>query len=196
MSYIREHNRYPTHVRPLYEDWVSRLLIDFGEIEKLKYRASLTALAKATRVAPLTFEEAAAVVSGDGNATVTLERLTDANAISITESRIELTHEALADYLRALAFIHDAGSDIKSRVEELDLEETSQFPRLLLAAAETLEQSQTIWDAIARANLQTAIDCLHLTPGTGVATGKDSRGPKSEAYEFLKVVLNALDTVV
>ncbi|NSZ85553.1 type I restriction enzyme HsdR N-terminal domain-containing protein [Agrobacterium tumefaciens] len=196
VSYIREHNRYPTHVRPLYEDWVSRLLIDFGEIEKLKYRASLTALAKATRVAPLTFEEAAAVVSGDGNATVTLERLTDANAISITESRIELTHEALADYLRALAFIHDAGSDIKSRVEELDLEETSQFPRLLLAAAETLEQSQTIWDAIARANLQTAIDCLHLTPGTGVATGQDSRGPKSEAYEFLKVVLNALDTVV
>ncbi len=195
VSYIKEHNRYPTHVRPLYEDWVSRLLVDFGEIEKLRYRASLTALANATRVAPLTFEEAATVVSGDGNATITLERLTDANAISITESRIELTHEALADYLRALAFIHEAGSDIKSRVEELDLEETSQFPRLLLAAAETLEQSQTIWDAIARANLQTAIDCLHLTPGTGVA-GQISRGLKSEAYEFLEVALNALDTVV
>ncbi|MGV1945648.1 MULTISPECIES: type I restriction enzyme HsdR N-terminal domain-containing protein [unclassified Agrobacterium] len=196
VSYIREHNRYPTHVRPLYEDWVSRLLVDFGEIEKLKYRASLTALAKATRIAPLTFEEAAAAVSGDGNATVTLERLTDANAISITESRIELTHEALADYLRALAFIHDAGSDIKSRVEELDLEETSHFPRLLLAAAETSEQSQTIWNAIARANLKTAIDCLHLTPGTAVAAGRDSRGSTSEAYEFLTVVLNTLDTVV
>ncbi|PYE96613.1 type I restriction and modification enzyme subunit R-like protein [Rhizobium sp. PP-F2F-G38] len=194
LRHLDIHGRYPTHVRPLYEEWITRLLHGFDHVRRASYRLLLVEIAVASRSAPIPLSLARTFAARLGDPDDVLSRLSDVDAVSLRETTIEVTHEALADYLRALQFIADAGDDIESVFQDVDFEAESHFARLLLSAARTPSEGQAIWRAIVRKDLAIAVDALQFTNG-GTPT-PDARMQEGQTAVLLTDLLDAYDTVV
>lgn len=194
LDHIKKHGYYPTNVRPIFEGWLDRILGHFDVFERLMYRTLLTDIAVATRSTPISIGEAYQLASAFGDGRAVFARLLEAQAVSVGQTTIELYHEALADYLRALDFLESSKSDLEERLETATFEATSQFPRLLLAATRTPFENQTIWRAMVRANLPAAVEALKFTHGFGDLTPEGVLQKSSSA--FFSDVVEAMDTVI
>ncbi len=193
LTHLRSHATYPTHIRPLYEEWLEHLFRGFAPIEKLSLRALLSDIAVQSAAASIPFDKARELAVAQGHTVEVLNTLSDANAIVVREATIEVSHEALADYLRALEFIQSSGADFDAVVQTIDFEATSQFPRLLLAAARTPQEGLAIWRAIVKKDLYVGIDALQFTHGGG---GLLPLKAQDAHTRVLSDLLDGYDTVV
>ncbi|MGV1777157.1 type I restriction enzyme HsdR N-terminal domain-containing protein [Agrobacterium fabrum] len=174
--------RYTNSIAELYERWLDRLLSAQTHVVRALDRRYLAGLADATRAGPIGIDAALAIAPSPADAQAALERLGDNGALNVRGSTIELTHEGLADYLRAL---HVWEKDRSSGSSDDDLiaaaDPASLFPVLLVATAINAQARSRAWRAIARKDLRAAIRSLRLAAG---GPFDDQAASFDEAHQF------------
>ncbi|PLU43044.1 NACHT domain-containing protein [Sinorhizobium medicae] len=162
--YLR-HHRFPTKISSLYEGWLERVLDTFPAMEKAIFRDFLERLAERTVKQPL--DIAACLEMAEGIGRENLASLTDAEAISVRGTQVELIHEGLADFLRAQRIVRLPPNHLQAALDEITLDPSSLFPGLLLTASPSDEITGIIWRALAKKGLDPALSSLKFTIGDG-----------------------------
>jgi hypothetical protein len=103
---------------------------------------------------------------------------------------VELRHEGLADYLRALVFWKNPSFSRGAALAQLKFDPSSQFATLLVATARAADDRGDAWQAIAKADVQLAIRALHLLVGEAVIE------PRKPALRILDDIRLTIDTLV
>lgn len=194
LEHYRWHGRHPTQIAPLYERWLDRVLDAFSPLHRAAYRGLLDRLAEETRHGPVTVSRATELAHALPDPHATLEKLVDADAVSVRGSTLELRHEALADYLRAMRFSTLPPEAFEEELRSLEVDASSQLPFLLVATAQTAEARRVAWQALARKDLKAAIGGLRFAFGDDKASDAGPSVRRSTA--FFSDILDGFDGVV
>lgn len=188
--YARE-RKYVADIPSLYEEWLNRILSASRPFERALDRQLLEDIAIATSAGPITLGRAIELCRSHPNPERTLNSLVEADALSVHGTSVELQHEGLADYLRALRF-WNGGQDYRKELSLVPLDISSQFPFLLVATAPTADARGETWLAIVRANMHLAVRTLHFAAGDETF-GSDAEG---DAKRLLADIQSTIETLV
>ncbi len=190
-SYWQSRTAYPSRLEDLFEAWLDQLLApktqSFSHLTML--RRGLTALAWLTMQSPVPAGRALQVFADAGIADKVLDELVSRDAVRNSGMTVELHHEALADYLRAL--------DVVASDERLDMfleaplaVKESLFPVLLMAVLPTRERQKLLWEKLARTSLPTYLEALRYRSNLANEFSQQETVVATEAY--LADVLNGI----
>lgn len=155
----QQNGRLPNDIATLFRHWLDRIIPASMPIKKrVEMREILTIVAKETVSSPLS--EAALVSLAENYSEDALQQLVDNDAFSKRGDMLEVRHEALADYLRALEMLQLSPEQIGERIEEVSFVADSQFAHLLMAMAQSVEVQGIVWRKVAAQNLSAAISSL------------------------------------
>ncbi|MCV3211551.1 type I restriction enzyme HsdR N-terminal domain-containing protein [Mesorhizobium sp. YC-39] len=183
---------YITDVASLYEHWLARMLNASGPVDRALDRSLLQSIAAETVAGPIGIDRALELGGAKVDTRSTLNRLATADAISLRGATVELGHEGLADYLRALRFWRGPADSSGASLAKLTFDPSSQFATLLVATAPSADDRGEAWQAIAATNLQLAIRTLHLLVGE-VSIGDST--PRKPALRLLEDIRLSVDTL-
>lgn len=184
--------RYAVNLAELYEEWIDRILCDPRPIARALDREFLEEIAIATAMGPITLGQATALCRDRSNSERALNSLAEADALSVRGATIELYHEGLADYLRAVHFWKRCAGQYQNELAALALDISSQFPTLLVATAPTADARAGAWRAIARTDIHLAIRCLRFAVGDETLGGDTA----SEAKRLLGDIQSTIEMLV
>lgn len=185
--------KYPTNLNALYEAWLNKILARYSSVERALDRVFLGELAEQTTEGPVSIEDAVAIGRNYEDSRQALERLSDADAISVRGTTVELQHEGLADFLRAQKFWKQKRGCVQADLTNLLTDPSAQLPILLLSTATSREDRRTVWNAIATWNLQVAIRSLHFASGD---ENFDPVNPESDARVLLSDIKESFEILV
>jgi hypothetical protein len=185
--------QYPTNLNALYETWLNRILAGSSSVERALDRVFLEELAEQTTAGPVSIEDAVVIGRTYLDSRQALERLSDADAISVRGTTVELQHEGLADFLRAKKFWKQGDGYAQADLSYLLTDASSQLPILLLSTATSREGRRTVWNAIARWNLHVAIRSLHFASGD---ENFDPVDPESDARALLSDIKESFEILI
>lgn len=185
--------QYPANFSVLYETWLNRILAASPPVERALDRIFIEELAERTAAGPVGIEDAVAIGRGYSDSMQALNRLSDADAISVRGTTVELQHEGLADFLRAQKFWKRTTSPVEADIATLLTDPSSQFPILLLSTAPSKESRRLVWNTIASWDLQVAIRALHAASGDEAF---DIASPDKDAHRMLSDIKESLETLI
>jgi len=167
LSLYGEQGRLPTSIEPLFRSWLNRLIPATTPLpRRTDLRRLLTVIANATIPGPLLDEEVVRLIRSKQFQDELLEDLLSTDALTQRGATIELQHEALADYLRALDVVQCELSEVEERLRKLPMREGSYLPTLLMAMASSPEMQDLIWAQIATADIKAAMTALRYRADT------------------------------
>lgn len=174
LLFYKEQGRLPRQIEPLFQAWLDRLLPrSLPLARRTELKRLLTSFANATVNGPLSEDAAVELVRSEGFSDGLLQSLLDADALTQRGATVELQHEALADYLRALDVVKHTLAGVTLRLKKLPLLEGSQLPALLMAVAKCAEMQHLIWREVVSADITAAMGALRyradLTPDSNAA---------------------------
>ncbi|WP_010511630.1 type I restriction enzyme HsdR N-terminal domain-containing protein [Komagataeibacter europaeus] len=170
----KEQGQLPRQIEPLFQAWLDRLLPKSLPLaRRTELKRLLTSFANATVNGPLSEDAAVELVRSEGFSDDLLQSLLDADALTQRGTTVELQHEALADYLRALDVVKHTLADVTLRLKKLPLLEGSQLPALLMAFAKSAEMQRLVWREVISADITAAMGALRyradLSPDSNAA---------------------------
>lgn len=191
-SYWQDRRSYPSRLEALFEAWLDQLLA--RKTQPLSHlttlRRGLTVLAEVTAASPAQAAHVLDLFVRMGIADKVLDELVLRDAARNSGMTIELHHEALADYLRALEV---ASSD--SRFEAFLMQplaaKESLFPVLLMAVLPTRERQKLLWEKLAQTSLSTYLEALRYR--ANVATEFDQQETTAAAESCLADLLSGIE---
>lgn len=161
LAFYKEQGRLPTRIDTLFQAWLERLVPSSLQLaRRTDLRRLLTSFANATVDGPLTEAASVGLARKEGFSDDLLQLLLNADALAQRGGTIELQHEALADYLRALDVVRLSAAEASQRLKALPLREGSQLPALLMATANNAEMQRLVWAKIASADITAAMGAL------------------------------------
>ena len=162
-GYWTTHRRFPTRLSSLFEAWVDQLLPATGTSasRNIRLRNGLTALAITTAQTPVTHNRALQVLEEIGLDDTFFDELLTRDAIRQSGATIELHHEALADYLRAIS-LTGMPKDLDRYLDRAYEEEASLLLVLLASLVVDAGHRQLIWLKLGEAPLDVYLDALRF----------------------------------
>lgn len=188
LALYREQGRLPTRIEPLFRAWLDRLLPSSLPLaRRTDLKRLLTSFANATVGGPLTEAAAVGLVRSEGFSDDLLQSLLDADALVQRGATVELQHEALADYVRALDVVGLRPAEASQRLKALPLREGSQLPALLMAVASSAEMQRLIWAEVASADITAAMGALRYR--AEIAPGPKALDPSEVSRRYLSEMI-------
>jgi hypothetical protein len=190
-SYWQDRRAYPSRLEALFEAWLDQLLAPKTQsISHLTMlRRGLTALAWVTVQSPVTAAHALDLLAGAGIADKVLDELVSRDALRNSGMTVELHHEALADYLRALDVVASDERLDTFLAQPLAVKE-SLFSVLLMAVLPTRERQKQLWERLAQTSLTTYLEALRYRSNLATEFNQQETAAVSEAY--LADMLNSI----
>ena len=99
-----------------------------------------------------------------GQADTAFSDLVKCGALKIEGDKVNLQHEALADYLRAKALLANDQQALRERVTNVALPPNSWFPILLMALSDSTELRGVLWQRFGHEDLITYLNVLRYRP--------------------------------
>ncbi|TPK85686.1 type I restriction enzyme HsdR N-terminal domain-containing protein [Mesorhizobium sp. B2-4-13] len=188
--------RKRTHITDLallYEEWFRGILQASGALDQALDRKLLEEIAIQTAAGPISVKKAIELGQQQGDSRAALNRLEQADAISVRGATLELPHEGLADYLRAKRHWETNVGERKDSLERLNFDPSSQFATLLVATAPTPKDRSGAWQAVAKADLELAVRTLHFGVGDERPNAAD---PQIDVHRLLDDIRQSIETLV
>ena len=187
--------RHTPQIAPLYESWLETILAASRPVDAALDRALLEKLARETVGGPIPVGRAMELTEPRADPERVLNRLAEADAIAVRGATVELPHEALADYLRALQFWREDPASCAARLSAFVFDPSSQFAILLIDTAPTAAMRGTAWQAVAKQDILLAIRSLRFAAGdeTFGATTADMEARRflGDIRETIEMLLSA-----
>lgn len=177
----------------LYEEWLDRILASSRPIERALDRELLEEIAIATEAGPIALARAIELCRHHSSSERTLHSLAEADALSIRGTTVELQHEGLADYLRALCFWNENKLHYAEKLELIAFDISSQFPILLVATAPNADARGVAWQAIVRRDMQLAVSSLRFAAGSETF-GSNAEGDAKRVLTDIQSTIEAMVT--
>lgn len=182
-SYWQNCRAYPSRLEALFEAWLDKLLAP--KIQSMSHltmlRRGLTVLAEATVTSPIPAARALALLNGVGIPDKVLDELISRDAIRNSGMTLELHHEALADYLRALEVVSSEERLETFLTHPLAAKE-SLFPVLLMALLPTRAMQKPLWEKLAQTSLNTYLEALRYRANFASEFHQQEVDAAAEAY--------------
>lgn len=197
LAHYKERGHLPTRIEDLFGTWLGRLLPNSLPLARRSdLRRLLASFANATVDGPLSEDAAVDLVRRGGFPDELLHSLLDADALTMRGATVELQHEALADYLRALDVIALPPAEASQRLKALPLREGSQLPALLMAIASTPEMQSLVWAQVVASDITAAMGALryraYISPNSDTPDLLDvSRRYLSEIMDGIELPLQS-----
>lgn len=192
LALYKETGRLPTSIELLFRSWLERLIprsVPIGrksDLERL-----LTSVSNASAFRPITVDEAVALVRGQGFSDDLLQLLIEADALIQRGRTIELQHEALADYLRALDVVRRTPPDAVEHLRSLSLRRGTQLPALLMVTAPNAEMQRLVWAQIITTDITAAITALRYR--ADISSEYEAAGAEEMSRRYLSEIMEGLE---
>ena len=161
-------------ITEIFENWINRILTSGKDTtgDRLTVRYALTLLANATVTRPLEINEVVELFMRNRLPELTVNRLLNSDAVSQSASTLELSHEALADYLRAIHYLSSPEA-FASYIAEPSRPRDSLLPVLAIALANNREQQQALWTKALSTSLHSYLEALRFRADASRETVSD-----------------------
>lgn len=162
LDYWQIEERFPSKIEELFRSWLDVVLLANSQdgVGSIDREAALTLLAKATTETPISKGKALSLLREHGFKDTVFTELLRCDAFQVNGSAIELQHEALADYLRALDLASLDENKIFQVLSVISLEADSLFPVLLMALLPSRSLQQCLWKRLAHLSLPAYLNSL------------------------------------
>lgn len=192
LALYKEQGHLPTRIEALFRTWLDRLLPSSLPLARRSdLTRLLTSFANATVYGPLTEDKAVELVRSEGFSDDLLQSLLDADALALRGATVELQHEALADYLRALSVVGLSTAEASQRLKALPLQEGSQLPALLMALASSAEMQRLVWAEVVSGDITAAMGALRYR--ADIAKDSKAPDPMDVSGRYLSEVLEGIE---
>ena len=194
-SYLNNQGQLPTEIEPLFRTWLDGIIpVTFPVARRVDCRRLLTVIANHTLLRPLGDDEIVNLTRDHNFSTDLLQDLLETDALEQRGRTIELQHEALADYLRALDVT--TGRDLSDATARLDrlsssLQSNSELPVLLMATARSVDLQQLVWSHVVGAGIRAAISALRFR--ADISYQIDSGDPIQSSRRYLSDIVEGID---
>jgi len=162
LNYWKRKQTFPNKISFLFQSWLDTVLETDPDdvVSKAQRERALIALAQATVVAPITIADAIAELSRQILPSGLLNELIQCNAVRVSGVVVEVQHDGLADYLRAVALARKSESELLGQIPTLPIPADSFFPVLLMAQLSSRRLQAELWKRLTSTNISLYFDAL------------------------------------
>lgn len=176
---------FPNRIEELFRTWIDRTLQSdpANPADAARREAALGLIAQRKGRGRTLLTEAVRILSDAGYASTTLDELVRCDALVVSGGVVSFHHEALADYLRALAISRLLGYDLETAIAAAELESGSLFPILLMALLDSFEAQHALWLRLTNIDFNSYLEVLRYR--ADVSAGLPSAGDDELTRRFL-----------
>jgi hypothetical protein len=193
LAFWKLNRTFPTRIRDLFQSWLSSMLkADPNDaVSTIEREHGLTVIAQATLITPLVGERALALFKESGIRSEVLNDLINCDAVRVTGSVVEVQHEAMADYLRAMDVAAAQENLTVERLAALPVAEDSFFPVLLMALLPTNRLQSAWWRRLSAASIRVYGDALRYR--FDVSAELKKLEPEKLSHDYLTKLLDGIE---
>ncbi|MEP1443928.1 MAG: type I restriction enzyme HsdR N-terminal domain-containing protein [Hyphomicrobiales bacterium] len=147
-------------IEQVFDNWLEEGLVGLGELDRGLLKDVLFNVADATRSGPIKIGEFYSIISEAGADISLRESAIATGLINIAGNTVELVHETMATYLRAVALVDQKHGDIEAYLSSHGLVENHLFAAILMAVAPDRNTQSIVWNAILKLSLPLAISAV------------------------------------
>jgi hypothetical protein len=153
---------FPERIEQIFRTWLYHTIQANARTPTVvaQREATLGLLAQQKRRGRILTTEAVALLERASFPSELLDDLVRCDALAVSNGTVSFQHEALADYLRALAISRVAPLDLGAAIEAAEFEAGSLFPILLMALLDAPEAQSTLWRRLAHIDFDTYLEVL------------------------------------
>ncbi len=191
-SYLIQHHRIPNGIGDLFDSWLSAIVSSdsASATTKLDRENALSIIAQATIDNPLTPSAAIVLLERNQISKNTYDELLACDAIVVTGRTIEVIHESLADYLRALKIVSLKSDDLIAAISSAYLRVDSLFPILLMSMLPTRSAQRLLWEQLTKLDLAAYLNALRFQ--ADISLDNADLTPNELAYNYLEDILDGI----
>jgi hypothetical protein len=162
LAYWYDHQVFPPDLKVLFRSWIDQLLDTPAAIpsQLIVLEGALSLIASESSHRTLSGANAINILRENGYAVTILDDLVRSDALRMVGGSLELVHEALGDYLRALRLAQNDSASLIDELTKIELDTDSLFPILLAAVLESHRIQQVLFRRLAQIDLLTYFDAL------------------------------------
>lgn len=162
VAHFQRHGTLPIRLDDLFRTWLDILIRANPRqaTSSARREAALMTLAGTARSGRLPVTEALASLVAAGNSAEVLDDLVGCDALTANGGYLDFTHEALADYLQALAIARLPSPAALTAIAEFDFDGDSLLPVLLMGMLDTHETANALWKRLSGVGLTRFIEVL------------------------------------
>ena len=171
---------FPNKIEQIFRTWLDRTLQSdkSAPASAARRETALGVLAQNKARGRLPVTEAVEQLADAGYDSELFDSLARCDALIVSDGNFSFYHEALADYLRALAVSRYSQSQLSGAILTADLESGSLFPILLMALLDSREAQRLLWGRLAHIDFATYLEVLRyradvsaqMPPAEGLAS--------------------------
>ncbi|MDA9426226.1 NACHT domain-containing protein [Bradyrhizobium sp. CCBAU 53380] len=163
LAHWKKYNGFPQDIERLFRTWLDNALEAESNdpVSVTRREQALTLFAQATLASPIVKTEALALLDENGIPIEVFNELVGCDALIVDGAAVEVRHEALADYLRAMALASMNDGELLKLLPVLAMPADSFFPVLLMSQLRTRELQSAFWKRLSGAGLGRYLDALH-----------------------------------
>jgi hypothetical protein len=186
----------PENLPELFETWLEKVAFHRElPARGAVMRRALEAIAESTLHGSIVAAHAVDELKSVGLEPDLIDELCKTGALRFECGRIEIVHEALADYLRSISLCRRTPEQIDGCIQNLDLRTRAPFFTVMLAGQLITEaQQRQLWARVAAQDLETYLSALHYRADTSSELLQMSSSARSEYY--LTELLGGVDTLI
>lgn len=175
-SYLIRHHQLPKGITELFDSWLSAILVSESGSSTIKIdrENALSLLAMATIDKPLTEAAAIEILTQNEISRTVYDELLACDAIVVTGRTVEVLHESLSDYLRALKIKSLEDDAMRTALSSVPLRIDSLFPILLMSMLPTRSAQRLLWERLAQLDLATYLNALRFQADVSQNTASSS----------------------
>lgn len=193
LEYCARHGAYPEKLDTLFRSWLDNVLdTEPNDFASLALREqALTIIAEATKAAPISRVKALAIITENGIAPDVLNTLVSCHALRTEGGAIEVSHEALADYLRTKVIVTMDDEQVLALIPSLNVPQESFFPVLLMAQLPNKKLQSALWRKLSATDPSRYFDALRYRSDLSQEV-KDT-SPDERARIFIEDILDGIE---
>lgn len=169
---------YVQKIDELFENWIEDSLVGQGQIKRTLLKDVLFKIAIVTRDAAIPVSDFVKI----HNDISILEDLFTTGLVTMNGNSLELVHETLATYLRAVDLVNKMPSEVDAYLREYATEENHLFSAILMSTAPTWSKQKSIWSSILKSGLTLAIGATRYRYDLSKQLCKSTSDEKSKIY--------------
>jgi len=192
LVYWQQEKKLPSRIKELFSLWSDSLLRNVNDIGSIDREYALCLLANATINKPINKIDAVKLLRQNNVSDNTFNELLQCDAIRIDGSALELQHEALADYLRALDLISpNEEKVITQSLVTVPLKADSFFPILLMELLTSRNLQQILWKRLAEIGISVYLNALRYRADV---TEEMIKAPSDDlGFQYLEDLIESIE---
>lgn len=194
LSFWQQHHAWPTGLPQMFDHWLNSIVtVGAGAAPSIQVsrRRGLQCLATRHSTGPVTLEAALTELQAAGFPGTLLDDLVAIDAVEIHASGITFPHDAMGDYLCALAWLARPEATLLENISVVDIEAGSLFPVLLLSIAKAPAIQRALWARLIQSDIHSYFDAIRYR-----ADSSDillAQGPEAFATHLLEELLDGIE---